>query len=531
MHNFYFRLLVSLTCLLAWNAAAYGQIPSSKLDKLVETAMLRFNVAGVAVSIVKDGKIIHNKGYGVKSIETGEKINQHTNFAIASNSKAFTATALAILVDEDKLSWQDKVKDHIPEFKMYNYYVTENFTIQDLLTHRSGLGLGAGDLMFFPDGNNFTIKDILSSFQHFQPTSAFRTKYDYDNLLYIVAGEVIARVSGRSWEEFVDKRIIKPLGMDHTYNAFSLMKDKSNLALPHVDQAGKLKQFESFEDPKTGAAGGMYSNVDDLSQWMLVQLNKGRYGEKLEKKLFSEAGQREMWKIHTPLTANSHPRYNSHFAGYGLGWFLKDVKGNMSVSHTGGLPGMLSQTTLIPDLNLGVVVLTNTADGGAGVFSALTQTIVDSYLGLGDFGWIDYYAGRFGQMQQTADSVTTKVWARVQAADKKNVQVEDFLGVYEDKWFGKVEVFMNGERLWFKSYRSPKLNGSMHYYKANTFAIKWEYQDMPADAFATFTMDEEGKAQSIKMKGISPNIDFSFDFQDLDLRRVKVVMQSVVNIK
>jgi hypothetical protein len=123
------------------------------------------------------------------------------------------------------------------------------------------------------------------------------------------------------------------------------------------------------------------------------------------------------------------------------------------------------------------------------------------------------------------------VWARVQAADKKNVQVEDFLGVYEDKWFGKVEVFMNGEHLWFKSYRSPKLNGSMHYYKANTFAIKWEYQDMPADAFATFTMDEEGKAQSIKMKGISPNIDFSFDFQDLDLRRVKVVMQSVVNIK
>lgn len=530
LYHLRLRLIIIFISLLALIPSVHAQMASGKIDQLVEAAMMKFNVAGVAVGVVKDGKIIHNKGYGLKSIETKEKVNQHTLFAIASNSKAFTATALALLVEEGKLSWQDKVKEHLPEFRMYNYYVTENFNIQDLLTHRSGLGLGVGDLMFFPDGNTFTIKDVLSSFQYFEPKSAFRTKYDYDNLLYIVAGEVVARVSGMSWEEFVEKRIVKPLGMQNTYSSFSLIRDKSNLALPHTTEADMLRTVASFEEVKFAAAGGMYSNVNDLNKWMLVQLNKGKYGEKLERILFSEHSQREMWKIHTTLPANPYPRYNSHFAGYGLGWFLKDMKGNLVVSHTGGLPGMLSQTLMIPDLNLGVVVLTNTSDGGAGVFSAVTQTIVDSYMGLDDFGWTDYYYKSFQEEQQTADLVTSKVWTTVKNASKKNIQEEDYIGIYEDKWFGKIEVYLKDKQLWFKSYRSPKLNGPMHYYKANTFAIKWEYQDMNGDAFAIFSMDEEGRAQGIKMKGISPNIDFSFDFQDLDLKRVNNSIPNVANI-
>jgi hypothetical protein len=177
---------------------------------------------------------------------------------------------------------------------------------------------------------------------------------------------------------------------------------------------------------------------------------------------------------------------------------------------------------MIPDLNLGVVVLTNTANGGAGVFLSVTQTIVDRYLGLDDFGWIDRYHKRFQARQSMADSVIAQVWETVKSANDDHIDAEDYIGVYEDKWFGKTEVFMNDNRLWFKCYRSPKLNGPMHYYKANAFAIRWEYQDMNGDAFAIFSLDEEGKAQSIRMKGISPNIDFSFDFQDLDLQRVEM---------
>ena len=169
-------LLVLLIFLVSSNA--YPQIPSKQIDKLVENAMEKFTVAGVAIAVVKDGKVIHKRGYGVRSIKSKQRVNERTQFAIASNSKAFTTAALAILVDEGKLSWNDKVVDYIPEFKMYDDYVTQNFNIKDLLTHRSGLGLGAGDLMIFPSGSDFTLKDVLSSFQYFEPQSAFRTKYD-----------------------------------------------------------------------------------------------------------------------------------------------------------------------------------------------------------------------------------------------------------------------------------------------------------------------------------------------------------------
>lgn len=497
-----------------------AQFSERQIDSIVNYALSKFNVAGCAISIVKDGGILYSKGFGVKSANTKSPVNEHTNFAIASNSKAFTTAALAILVEEDKLKWDDKVKDYIPEFTMYNPYVTENFNIQDLLTHRSGLGLGIGDLMFFPDGSNFTLDDLLSSFQHFKPVSAFRTQFDYDNLLYLVAGEVIARVSGMSWEDFITKQIFQPLNMDNSYASLDRIKDKSNLASPHDSNSGILKVLPDYQEMINGSAAGIYSNVDDISNWMLLHLNKGKYGDSLKNKLFSIKSQHEMWKIHTVTDVNRNPRYNSHFSGYGLGWFLSDIKGNMNVSHTGGLPGMLSKTIMIPDINLGVVILTNTSDDGGALFSALSNTIVDSYLGLDDNEWIDKYATYFEKRKAEGDAVTKEVWDVVANADNSKVDINNYIGIYQDPWFGKVEVFMNDDKLWMKSHKSPKLNGEMHFYKANTFAVKWEYQDMNADAFSMFSLDEEGKTQGIKMKGISPNIDFSFDFHDLDLKRL-----------
>jgi CubicO group peptidase (beta-lactamase class C family) len=510
-------------CSLLLSSAIMAQLSSVQVDSLVENAMKQFKVAGVSVAIIKDGKVIHKKGYGVKSIATNAPVDELTNFQIASNSKAFTTTALSILIDEGKLSWKDKVKKHIPEFKMYNDYVTENFMIEDLLCHRSGLGLGVGDLMGFPDGSDFTIKDILSSFQYFKPVSDFRTKFDYDNLLYWVAGELVARVSGMSWEKFVATRILEPLQMKHSFTTLKNIKDRSNVATPHssLTENGSMKSISWFEEIINGAAGGILSNAEDMSKWVLMQLNKGRYGDSLQQKIFTEPRQREMWKLHTVMDANPWPRYNSHFSGYGLGWFIQDIKGNLNVWHTGGLPGMLSKVTMLPDLKLGIVILTNTENGGGALFSAVNNTIVDSYLGIEKLDWIDLNTKNLEARQGEADSVTKKVWQTVAAAKNTKIKPGDYTGVYQDNWFGKIEIFLKGNQLWFRSYRSPKLNGPMQFYKANTFAIKWEYQDMPADAFASFTLDEEGKAQSIKMKGISPDIDFSFDFQDLDLQRVK----------
>ncbi len=499
---------------------SFSQITSVEVDELVEDAMEKFNVAGVAVAIVKDGKVYHQKGYGVQSIKTQQPVTENSNFAIASNTKAFTAAALAILQEEGNLNWQDKVIDHLPAFKMYNDYVTENFNIQDLLTHRSGLGLGAGDLMFFPDGADFTIQDVLTSFQYFEPVSAFRTQYDYDNLLYVVAGELIARTSGMSYEAFIKKRILEPLEMDNSFASLQEIDDKSTLAMPHSTEKDSIITIPHIVKSINGAAGGIYSNVNDMSTWLLLQLNRGNYGENLNKSLFSEENHREMWKVHTVMEPRRNPRYNSHFAGYGLGWFLTDVLGNKLVSHTGGLPGMLSKVTLIPDLELGMVVLTNKS-GGSGVYSTVTNTIVDSYLGLDDHGWAKINLQNAANRKNQGDDVTTEVWETVKNIDNSALDPQKFIGTYKDNWFGKVEISLKNGQLWFTSLRSPKLNGPMRLYKDNTFAIKWEYQDMNADALAIFKINKNGKAESIKMKGISPNIDFSFDFQDLDLQRVE----------
>ena len=231
------KIFLKLICISILTSGLYvnklfSQVTSQEIDAIVQNAIDNFTIAGVAVAVVKDGEIVHQKGYGLKSIESKAKVNEHTNFGIASNSKAFTTAALAMLVEEGKLSWTDKVIDHIPEFKMYNDYVTQNFNIQDLLTHRSGLGLGIGDLMFFPDGSDFTINDIITSFQHFKPQSAFRTKFDYDNLLYMVAGEVVNRVVGKSWEQFIKERIFEPLEMDNSFTSITYIDDKSNVASP-----------------------------------------------------------------------------------------------------------------------------------------------------------------------------------------------------------------------------------------------------------------------------------------------------------
>jgi len=515
---------------VGWSAVflvctGYAQVKpytSSQIDSLVNKSMQLMPLAGIAVAVVKDGKVIHSKGYGVTSIKTKEAVDENTLFGIASNSKAFTSMALGILIDEGKLHWMDKVVDYLPEFKMYDPYITAHFTIQDLLTHRSGLGLGAGDLMFFPDGADFTIQDVLKSFQYQKQTSEFRTRFDYDNLLYMVAGEVVTRVSGMPWTTFVETRIMQPLGMERSAGMYQNLKDKKNVALPHSAEPD-LKLIGQYTEASASfaAAGGIYASVRDLSKWMLLHLNGGKFGDGLSRQLVSVENHNEMLRPHTMIGFNRkpNPALRAHLNAYGLGWGINDLNGYVIFSHTGGLPGLLSKTTLVPELNLGVVVLTNTDPGGF-AFETISRMIVNAYFNSKN-DLLTMAAGRVKERQSRGDSVTTAVWNTVQKASTTNLRLENFAGAYHDNWFGDVTIDLKGGELWFTSKRSPKLHGKMSYYKANTFAVRWDYRDMACDAFATFSMDEEGRATGIRMKGISPNIDFSFDFQDLDLKRVK----------
>lgn len=523
---------IMLTALM-FAVRANAQINAKQIDSIVDKAIETVdNTVGFAIGVVKDGQIVHVKGYGVNSVDSKEAVTADTPFGIASNSKAFTSAALAILVDQGKINWDDKVIDYIPEFKMYNDYVTNNFNIQDLLTHRSGLGLGAGDLMIFPDGSNFTIDDVLTSFQYFEPTTAFRTQFDYDNLLYLVAGELTARVSGKTWGEFVDGEILEPLQMNHSYPSYSTAFKNEKLAVAHAFNG---KTLNAIQNPKSdlninskqkmnGAAGGIWASANDMCKWMLVQLNEGKYGTNLEETLFSERQQQEMWSMHTPINRQQDPRspFKVHFSGYGLGWFLSDFNGFLKVEHSGLIAGMSSEVTLIPELELGIVILNNSE--GAGFLNGLIGFILlDEYLQLETgINWLEMAKGMQQQRQQMGDPDLEKVWEVVESNKDVKIRKDNYIGIYEDDWFGRVEIFEKNGGLWFKSYKSPRLNGKMLFYKGNTFAIKWEYQDMKADAFAIFSLDENGKAQNIKMKGISHFIDFSFDFQDLDLNRVVV---------
>jgi CubicO group peptidase (beta-lactamase class C family) len=529
--NYFIATTLVVLIVLMTTVRANAQMNAKQIDSIVNKAIGTLdNTVGFAIGVVKDGQIVHVKGYGVNSVDSKEAVTADTPFGIASNSKAFTSAALAILVDQGKIKWEDKVIDYIPEFKMYNDYVTNNFNIQDLLTHRSGLGLGAGDLMIFPDGADFTIDDVLTAFQYFEPTTAFRTQFDYDNLLYLVAGELTARVSGKTWETFVDEEILKPLEMNNSYSSFSDVLKNGKFAVAHSFDGKSLKEIQnpksdSYSNAKqrlNGAAGGIWASANDMCNWMLAQLNEGKYGADLDKTLFSEQQQQEMWRMHTPMNQQQDPRspFKVHFSGYGLGWFLSDFNGFLKVEHSGLIAGMSSEVTLIPELELGIVVLNNSE--GAGFLNGLMGFILlDEYLKLETgINWLEMAKGMQQQGQQMGDPDAEKVWAEVESNKDLKISNDNYVGVYEDDWFGKVEIFEKDGDLWFKSHKSPRLNGKMAFYNGNTFAIKWEYQDMKADAFAIFSLDENSKAQNIKMKGISRFIDFSFDFQDLDLKRV-----------
>lgn len=515
----YILIFLFVSC---FNQIQAQVITSQQVDELVERTLTTFAVPGIAVAIVKDGKVIHSKGYGVRSLATKQKVDENTLFGIASNSKAFTTAALGILIDDGKLKWDDKVIDIIPEFRMYNAYVTEEFTVRDLLTHRSGLGLGAGDLMFFPDSTDFTINDIIHGLRYLKPVSGFRTKYDYDNLLYMVAGEVVTRISGKSWAAFVEERIMQPLQMTKSAGSWFRLKDTSNIIDGHAPIDGKVQVISRHKETFGSSAGGIYSNISDMCKWIIMQMHDGKYGDNLSKQLFSTKVHNDMWTPQTIIPVSTTPPYNTHFSAYGLGWGLSDVKGYKQVTHTGGLEGMVTQVTLLPELQLGIIVFTNQQSGAA--FSAITNTIKDSYLGIPATDRVKLYKEREKAGIEEAEKTTKAIWSAIAEQQKNNttkVDLNAYTGTFKDNWFGEVFISIKSGKLWFDAKHSPKLTGEMLFYKGNTFIVKWTNRSFNADAYMMFQMDDAGKPVSIKMKAISPLTDFSYDFHDLDLQRVE----------
>ncbi|HEX9512433.1 MAG TPA: serine hydrolase [Puia sp.] len=491
---------------------------ATAIDSLVARTLRTFEVPGIAVCIIKDGKVIHSKGYGVRSLDTRQPMDEQTLFGIASNSKAFTTAALGMLVDEGKLAWDDKVRKFIPEFRLFDPYVTEEFTVRDLLCHRSGLGLGAGDLMFFPDSSDFTIPDILHNLPFLKPVTSFRSQYAYDNNLYIVAGEVVARVSGMSWEDFIENKILRPLGMTHSAASYDRLRDSADVIDGHARVEGKVQVIARSRSKVDHAAGGIYSSIADLSKWVQLHLADGKYGD--GQQLFSANVLRERWSPQTIIPLGGPGPYNTHFQAYGLGFGISDVKGYKQVSHTGGLEGMVTQITMIPELQLGIIVLTNQEEGAA--FTAITNQIKDAYLGITGTDRVTEYAARrkaqLNEEKKLTDSIGREV-TLFRTRPATPADLSKYTGTYRDAWLGDVVISVRNGKPWFDSKRSPKLTGELLPYKGNSFIVKWRDRSMNADAYVLFSLDERGSATGIRMKPVSPLTDFSYDFQDLDFHR------------
>jgi CubicO group peptidase (beta-lactamase class C family) len=504
MTSFYTRSSLLLLCVCAAAAQDY-------VDRTVERARREFEVPGIAVAVVKDGHVVLAKGYGIRKLGESAPVTPESLFRIASNTKAFTTAALAMLVDEGKIRWDDRVIDHMPEFQMYDPYVTHEMTIRDLLVHRSGLGLGAGDLMFWP-ATDFTRGEIISRLRFLKPASSFRSRYAYDNLLYLVAGQMIPRITGKSWEEFVHERIFAPLGMSHTNASTRELIAAADVAAPHARADGKLVPLAQTNHDNNAPAGSINSCAADLAKWMIAQLGRGAYPGG---RLFSDAQSKEMWSAQTILPIADLPKgapaaLEPMFSAYGLGWMLRDWRGTKMVYHTGSLAGYVSRTTLIPSLQLGVVVLTNQEATAA--HASIAYTIVDHYLGAPETDWV-------AALRETVPKEPALPERNV--ASKPSLPLGEYAGSYRDAWYGDVVVRESGGRLSISFTHTKQLAGPLEHWQYDTFVAHWKDRTLNADAFVTFSLGPDGKIEEVKMKPVSPLTDFSFDFQDLLLRPVR----------
>jgi CubicO group peptidase (beta-lactamase class C family) len=498
--------------------------PPPGFDAYVERVLTTFDVPGAAVAIVKDGKVVLARGYGVRTLGKPERVDSATRFGIASNTKAFTATAIAMLVEAGKLEWDAPVIRYLPDFAMYDPFVTREISVRDLLVHRSGLGLGAGDLLWWP-ASTYDRAEIARRLRYIRPATSFRSAYAYDNVLYLVAGQLIEKVSGESWEDFVRTHILVPVGMTGSTVRHADAAAGGNVASTHAEVGGKLRVIEPMVSNNTNPAGGINSSAADLAKWMIVQMDSGRLATASngapERRLFTPASTRQLWSIVTPIpvagrTIPGLEHLRPNLSGYALGFGISDYRGQLRLQHSGGLPGYVSLVTMIPSQRLGVVVLTNQESTDA--FNAITLTAIDHFLGAPA---IDYLA-RFAALRDSARTRLARDAKQASAARDStsgpSLPLAGFAGRYEDAWYGDVTLALEAGTLVMRFGHTPQLVGDLVHWQHDTFLVRWRDRELRADAYATFSLNPNGTIDALKMAPESPDVDFSFDFQDLLLR-------------
>jgi CubicO group peptidase (beta-lactamase class C family) len=494
--------------------------PPPDLDHWVSRAMQTFEVPGIGLAIVKDDAVVIAKGYGVRKLGEPASVDARTLFGIASNTKAFTATAIGLLVDEGKTEWDAPVVRYLPAFAMWDPFVTHEITVRDLLVHRSGLGLGAGDLLWWP-ASTYDRREIARRLRFIQPATSFRSAYAYDNVLYLVAGELIEAISGQTWEAFVGSRILAKVGMTGTNVRHSAAAAGGNAAVPHAPIDGTVRPIRPFDSDNTNPAGGINSSAEDIAKWLRVQLSGGMLAD--GSRLFSAATARQLTSIVTPISVGDPPPelapLRANFHGYALGFDIRDYRGHKAVMHTGGLPGYVSRVLMIPDLSLGVAVFTNQESGEA--FDSIAFHILDHYLGAPAFDWIDGYKRLRARNEADIAQAERRDASARDTGSKPSLPMAKYVGTFRDAWYGDIVIAEDAGRLVMRFSHTPSLVGDLEPWQHDTFVVRWRDRELRADAFVTFALTPDGSIDQAKMRAVSPATDFSFDFQDLLLKPVR----------
>jgi CubicO group peptidase (beta-lactamase class C family) len=492
------------------------------ISALVQRFMREFEIPGLALALaLPDGQTLV-RGHGVARLGGSAKVDADTMFAIASNSKAFLGACLALLVDEERLGWDDPVVKHLPEFRLFDPVATALMTVRDLLVHRSGLPLGAGDLMQFPRTDH-SAQEVLAALRHFKPATGFRTGYAYDNCLYLVAGLVLQRVSGLDWDEFVTRRIFQPLGMVHAVSNPTRVP-AGNVAGRHVRLGpptigmGPLELVEADEPAIIGPAGGICVSAAEMLPWLQVQLARGALVT--GGRLWSRKRADEMWTPHTIVSSGPGPTADmpqrSVMQGYALGWAVNDYRGRRMLTHGGGLAGQSSRTTLLPEQGMGFTLMSNSGD--AEPISNLRYALLDLLLGAEGFDWVAATRKTIAQAEQ-------QVHALLGQGDFEpppgapTLDLDRYAGRYRDPWYGDLLVTRDGSHLAVDFTRTRVFKSALEPFGIDSFRTRFPH-GAGEDAVLDFTV-QNGAVTGITLHALSPIADFSFDFQDLAFAPVR----------
>ncbi|WP_426687594.1 serine hydrolase [Rhodanobacter ginsengiterrae] len=518
-----------LTVLLVSCGASATAVPSavsaSAIDAYAQRAMQTFHTPGMAVTIV-DGNLITTHAYGVRKLGDAAPVDAHTIFPIGSNTKAFTTAALAILVDQGKLRWDDRVVDKLPGFRMYDPYASGEMTVTDLLVHRSGLGLGEGDLMMFPTTDR-SRAELVHAIRYLKPARSFRGGYDYDNVLYVVAGQLVEAVSGQRWEDFVQQHILNPLQMHDTQTSIDARTgDQVALHGKNTTPVRGVGAQQVLRTVMTGSvfapAGALQVSAADMGRWLRLQLAGGQLDQ--GRRIFSAAAAQMLWTPQTlipisalpPAVALAQPQFDA----YALGFEVQDYRGHKIITHLGGVLGGVSAVVIIPERHAAFAIMLNAED--AGTLFAMREHLLDTLLGLPSPDWIGGYRQMFDSINTAATTALNAHRGDTHSAQGPSLPLSGYAGVYRDPWYGTATIAQGGKAgLTISFDRSPGLHGALEHVQYDTFRTHWAMPDVE-DAYVTFALKPDGSVDRMTMKAISPIADFSWDYQDLRFVPVSV---------